>query len=108
MGITHATTATGTDAGTGDIHKAQWNAAHIVELDYVEITTGVTISATTEAGATTLLTGSAVTYDGSTVVMVECFFEYVYVSTNTAGKGAYLTLYDGASSIGILSYADNP
>ncbi len=30
MGITHATTATGTDAGTGEIHKAQWNADHVV------------------------------------------------------------------------------
>lgn len=28
MSITHATTAVGTDAGTGEIHKAQWNAAH--------------------------------------------------------------------------------
>jgi hypothetical protein len=28
MGITHATVATGTDAGTGEIHKAEWNAAH--------------------------------------------------------------------------------
>jgi hypothetical protein len=25
----HATAATGTDAGTGDIHKAQWNEAHV-------------------------------------------------------------------------------
>jgi hypothetical protein len=29
MSITHATTATGTDAGTGEIHKAEWNAAHV-------------------------------------------------------------------------------
>ncbi len=29
MAITHATVATGTDAGTGEIHKAEWNAAHI-------------------------------------------------------------------------------
>ena len=29
MGITHATVASGTDAGTGEIHKAEWNAAHI-------------------------------------------------------------------------------
>lgn len=27
--ITHATVATGTDAGTGEIHKAQWNADHV-------------------------------------------------------------------------------
>lgn len=28
VSVTHATTASGTDAGTGEIHKAQWNAAH--------------------------------------------------------------------------------
>lgn len=28
MSITHATVAVGTDAGTGEIHKDQWNAAH--------------------------------------------------------------------------------
>lgn len=30
MGITHATVATGTDSGTGEIHKLQWNEAHDV------------------------------------------------------------------------------
>jgi len=32
--INHATTATGTDAGTGDIHKAQWNADHVITPVY--------------------------------------------------------------------------
>lgn len=26
--VTHAYTATGTDAGNGEVHKAEWNAAH--------------------------------------------------------------------------------
>jgi hypothetical protein len=30
MTVTHATVASGTDAGTGEIHKAQWNADHVV------------------------------------------------------------------------------
>ncbi len=30
MGVTHATVATGTDAGTGEIHKAEWNAGHTI------------------------------------------------------------------------------
>lgn len=29
MPITHATVAAGTDAGTGEIHKAEWNADHV-------------------------------------------------------------------------------
>lgn len=28
--VKHATTATGTDAGTGEIHKAEWNADHTI------------------------------------------------------------------------------
>lgn len=34
MKVTHATTATGTDAGTGEIHKAEWNADHTVAIQY--------------------------------------------------------------------------
>lgn len=30
ISVTHATTATGTDAGNGDIRKTQWNEAHTV------------------------------------------------------------------------------
>lgn len=30
MAVTHATTASGTDSGDGEIHKAEWNANHTV------------------------------------------------------------------------------
>ena len=39
MGITHAAVATGTNAGTGEIHKAEWNADH-VSTDPVSDTLG--------------------------------------------------------------------
>lgn len=68
------------------------------ELDYVQITASITASATTEATATTAITGSAVTYDGSTVVYVECFFPFMQLSG--AGSNLFFVLYDGASSIG--------
>jgi hypothetical protein len=41
------------------------------ELDYVEITSPVSITATTEATANTVVTSSSVSYDGSTTVMIE-------------------------------------
>ncbi|CAB5222532.1 hypothetical protein UFOVP378_11 [uncultured Caudovirales phage] len=31
--VTHTTVATGTDAGNGEIRKAQWNEAHTISLD---------------------------------------------------------------------------
>jgi hypothetical protein len=30
--VTHATQATGTDAGNGEIRKAQWNEAHAINM----------------------------------------------------------------------------
>lgn len=30
LSITHATVASGADSGSGEIHKAEWNAAHII------------------------------------------------------------------------------
>lgn len=48
--ITHTTVATGTDAGNGEIRKAQWNEAHTVtgvpEL-YAQSGTAVSVSAVT-------------------------------------------------------------
>lgn len=48
--ITHATVATGTDAGNGEIRKAQWNANHVVtgvpEL-FAQSAVAVSVGATT-------------------------------------------------------------
>ena len=76
------------------------------EFDYAQITSPVNIVGTSEAAATTIVTGNAVTYDGSTIVMVECFFEYFQqpgADTNSA-----LYLYDGASSIGRIALQTGP
>lgn len=71
------------------------------ELDYVQYTSPVSITATTEATANTVVTGSSVAYDGSTVVMVEFFAPY---STSPASaNNIYFVLYDGSSSIGLMS-----
>src|SRR4051794_26014772 len=68
------------------------------ELDYVGITSPVAISATSEATANTIVTGSSVAYDGSTIVMLDFFAPYVEVN-NTVLK---FVLYDGSSSVGLL------
>jgi len=72
------------------------------ELDYVETTSTLTVTAVSEATAQAYVTGSAVAYDGSTVVQIECFLSYLYMST--AGHGLYSILYDGSSSIGVFGY----
>jgi hypothetical protein len=43
--IRHATQATGTDAGNGDIRKAQWNADHVLDgVPYVLAQSGTAVS----------------------------------------------------------------
>ena len=73
------------------------------EVDYTQFTSPVTITATTEAGATTIVTATGVAFDGSTVGIVEFFTPYLQPSTN-AGDSIVLCLFDdtggGAASIG--------
>lgn len=77
------------------------------EFDYAEFTSDVTVSATTEAGANTVVTGNAVTYDGATIVMIEFFSPHVDPQT-TAGANIWIVLYDGAASVGHWGLAQTP
>jgi hypothetical protein len=67
------------------------------ELDYAQITSSVGCTATSEATANSIVTGNAVTYDGSTVILIEF---YMPLWTHSANNNCYLVLYDGSSSIG--------
>jgi hypothetical protein len=79
------------------------------EFDYVEKTSSTSITATSEATADTVVTGSAVTYDGSTAVMVEFFSPSVRPATDAvADRSVNVTLYDGAASIGIWGQTITP
>lgn len=72
------------------------------EFDYVESTTTTNLTATTEDTANTIVTGSAVAYDGSTAVLIEFFAPQVQVPAAATNNYAQLYLYDGAASIGNL------
>ena len=87
MSITHATTATGTDAGTGDIHKAEWNATHTVTDGIVFLASSVLGS----AAADITLTGLSGAYTDLIVVAR-------FRSTN-AGAGLGLQMRVGNGSI---------
>lgn len=69
------------------------------EYDYVEFTSDKTTTATTAAGASTVIAGNAVTYDGATAVWVEFFSPY---GITVSGQLLSIELYDGASAIGTL------
>lgn len=73
------------------------------ELDYTTKTTDVTVSGTTEGGATTVIASGAVTVDGSTDVDVEFFAPRVFVDIASAGQGVIFDLYDDATILGRIA-----
>lgn len=92
--------ATGTATAT-----EQWPPGH--EFDYVQITSGVNVTATTEATADVIVTSNAVTYDGSTIVLIEFSAVYVQTPPNVIAR---FYLYEkvgagAAASIGQLAIA---
>jgi hypothetical protein len=75
------------------------SAAIPEEVDYAEVTSQVSITATTEGAATTVVAGAAVTYDGATEIVIEAFLPYVAIN-GVANDVGQLVLYDGSTSLG--------
>jgi hypothetical protein len=71
---------------------------------YAEVTSDVTITATTEATADTVVTAPSVTFNGTTKLEIEFFAPYI---TTYSGQTLTLVLYDGSSSIGKLGFFCN-
>jgi hypothetical protein len=67
------------------------------EFDYVERTTNLSVSATTAAGADTFIDGNSITFDGSTIVLVE-------FSAPLADSSVFLSvsLWDGTTDLGVI------
>jgi hypothetical protein len=76
------------------------------EMAYTEFTSDVVITATTGATANTIVTASAVAFDGLTTVMVEFFSFEVYIPT-ASGYIAFI-LYDGSTQLGNLGFWGAP
>jgi hypothetical protein len=74
------------------------------ELDYVQVTSDTNITATTEATANTIVTGSAVAYDGSTIVIIEFWCNHAGPTATGGTNDVRFWLYDGSSSIGFIAY----
>jgi hypothetical protein len=77
------------------------------EFDYVGGAGTNSITATTEATANTIITANAVTYDGSTAIMLDFFAPE---STPNASDNSFVryVLYDGSSSVGYFGITFNP
>lgn len=77
------------------------------ELTYDEFTANVTVSATTEAAANTVVTAKPLPFDGATPVIVE-FFSIAVVVSATGGDRIEFYLYEDGSSIGRIGAVFTP
>ncbi len=77
-----------------------WSTHPGFELDYVQITSAVTVTA---GNTSTCITGNAVTYDGSTRVKIEVYTPDLQV-VQSSGE-AQVSLFDGSTDLGRLCEA---
>jgi hypothetical protein len=76
------------------------------EIDYAQVTSGnISITATTEGTADTVVTGNAVTYDGTTIVLIE--FYCPFAAPPAGNVNTIFALYDGSGSIGRMAQFTN-
>ena len=76
------------------------------ELAYNEFTSPVSVTATTEATANTVVTASAVTFDGSTVVLIEAYAPSVSMSTTNVSVTS--VLFQDGVAIGEIAHHYGP
>jgi hypothetical protein len=68
------------------------------EFDYVERSTSLSVSATTAAGANTVIDGTSITFDGSTIVLVEFVCPLV-----DSSQFISVDLWDGSTDLGVIA-----
>lgn len=88
-----------------DSTDVQWATPPGAEIGYDQITASVNIVGTTSAAPTTVIAGSAHTFDGSPV-MAEFFTSVVELPTVTGGS-MNIGLYEGSTLIAILATLEN-
>lgn len=79
------------------------NGAIPHELAYTQLTAIRTVTSTTEVSADAVIIGPAVTYDGATPVLVECFAPAA-LPPPAASAQLHLWLYQDGVSIGRLAF----
>lgn len=89
------------------IPAAQIKARGDTELDYVEITAPVVISATTDATANTVITGNPIVLNGSTRIIVEFGAEQV-ATGGTTSSAVIVTLWDSTTDLGHFHEVGTP
>lgn len=77
-------------------------------LDYIEDTSAFSVTAASEATATTLVTTAARVYDGATLVCIRFECPAVSIPPNAAGNFVSFNLWDAAVDLGRIATAQWP
>lgn len=85
-----------------------WMQINAPVLDYVEFTAPVNITAVSDATANTIVTGSAIPYDGLTTVEITFSAAYINPDPTAAGRFVIVCLFEDGSNIGRLGSATSP
>lgn len=86
-----------------DATHAQWAAnGGLAVNSYDQITAGVNITSTAEATPTTIITSSAITFDGNPV-MAEFYAPFVLCDTGAANDQVQILLFEGTTELGRLA-----
>jgi hypothetical protein len=72
---------------------------HQSELDYVQITSAVSLTATTEGTAHTCITGTSQAYE-AVPTLIEVSSPHIGTPADAAGRAVIVLLYDGATLLG--------
>jgi hypothetical protein len=75
----------------------------ISELAYAEVTSGVTLSSTTAAGANTIVTAAAITLTGTQRIQIDFSCTYVQIE-DLATSQLFIVLWDGAAGAGRMGF----
>lgn len=101
------------DPGSGKVIGSSGGQAAAVqppgtELDYVERTTSLTVTVTTDGNnsAQAFIDGNAVTFSGSLRVKIEAFVPVATVAS--ANQAVLINLYDGTTDLGRLANLQTP
>ena len=84
-----------------------WSASPASEIGYDQITATVNVTSTSDTAPTTIIAGSAHTFDGAPVI-AEFFSPVVVTPSLAAGNLTGITLFEGASSLAVLAEIITP
>jgi hypothetical protein len=95
------------------VTAAVWNSEHVdnmnflKEVGYTQFTSAVSVTATTDATADTVVSSGAITYE-AVPHLIEFFVRAARPDSGAAGRNLNIALYDSTTSLGLIGLVQTP